>query len=73
MTEVMETLTMATIRHDEARERLGVAEVSLNALVPNVPLRYSVAAVARLRAAEAELASAEAAYDAAQDAPAPEE
>ena len=73
MTEAMETLTAATFRLDEARARVGVAEVALNALVPNVPLRYSVAAAARLQVARAELADAEAAYDAAQDAPAPEE
>ncbi len=72
MTEAMETLTAATIGLDEARARVGIAEVALNALVPNVPLRFSVAAVARLRAAQAELASAEAAYDVAQDAPAPQ-
>jgi len=73
MTEAMETLTAATFRLDAARERLGIAEVALNALVPNVPLRSSVAAAARLRTARAELADAEAAFDAAQDAPAPQE
>lgn len=73
MTEAIETLTMASFRVEAARQRVGEAEVARNALVPNVPLRYSVAAMAHLQAAESELASAEAAYDAAQDAPAPEE
>ena len=73
MTEAIETLTLASLRLEAARARVGEAEVARNALVPNVPLRYGVAAMARLEAAQAELASAEAAYDDAQDAPAPEE
>ena len=68
-----ETLTVATIRLDEAERSVRIAEIRLNSLVPGAPLRYGVEATRRLRAADAELESARVAYEAAQDLPAPEE
>ena len=73
MNEAFETLTAATIRLDAAHERVAIAELARDAIVPQAPLRYKVAATARVRDARIELATAEAAYDAAQDEPAPEE
>jgi len=67
-----ETLTAATIRLDEAERAVRIAEIRLNSLVPGAPLRYGVEATRRLRAADAELGAARAAYEAAQDLPAPE-
>lgn len=67
------TLTAATIRLDDAERAVRIAEIRLNSLVPGVPLRYGVEATHRLRAADAELEAARAAYEAAQDLPAPEE
>ena len=67
-----ETLTAATIRLDEAERAVRIAEIRLNSLVPGAPLRFGVAATRRLRAADAELEAARAAYEAAQDLPAPE-
>lgn len=72
MTSV-EILTAATIRLDEAERSVRVAEIRLDSLVPGAPLRYGVEATRRLRAADAELAAARIAYDAAQDLPAPED
>jgi hypothetical protein len=68
-----ETLTRATLRVDEAERQVRIAEIRLNSLVPGAPLRYGVEATRRLRAADAELEAARAAYEAAQDLPAPEE
>jgi hypothetical protein len=68
-----ETLTDATMRLDEAERSVRIAEIRLNTLVPGAPLRYGVEATRRLRAADAELAEARIAYDAAQDLPAPED
>lgn len=67
-----ETLTAATIRLDEAERAVRIAEIRLNSLVPGAPLRYGVEATRRLRAANTELEAARAAYEAAQDLPAPE-
>ena len=67
-----ETLTAATIRLDDAERAVRIAEIRLNSLVPGAPLRYGVEATRRLRAADAELEAARAAYEAAQDLPAPE-
>ena len=67
----VEILTRAAIRLDEAERSVRIAAIRLNSLVPGVPLRYGVAATRRLRAADAELAAARVAYDAAQDLPAP--
>ena len=61
----------ASIRLDRARRDVDIAQTHLHALVPTAPLRYGVAATAKLRAATAELAAAEQAYEAAQDQPAP--
>jgi hypothetical protein len=66
-----ETLTQATIRLDEAERGVRIAEIHRNSLVLGVPLRYGVEATRRLRAADAELEAARAAYEAAQDLPAP--
>ena len=68
-----ETLTRATLRVDDAERAVRIAEIRLNSLVPGVPLRYGVEATRRMRAADAELEAARAAYEAAQDLPAPEE
>jgi hypothetical protein len=68
-----ETLTQATIRLDEAERGVRIAEIRRNSLVLGVPLRYGVEATRRLRAADAELEAARAAYEAAQDLPAPED
>jgi hypothetical protein len=68
-----ETLTQATIRLDEAERGVRIAEIHRNSLVLGVPLRYGVEATRRLRAADAELEAARAAYEAAQDLPAPED
>jgi len=73
MNEAFETLTAATIRLEGARERVAIAELARNAIVPQAPLRYKVAATARVRAARIELATAEAVFAAAQDEPAPDE
>jgi len=67
----IETLTAATIRVDEAERQVEIAAIRLNHLVPGTPLRYGVEATRRLRAADAELAAARVAYEAAQDLPAP--
>ena len=72
MTNV-ETLTQATIRLDEAQRQVEIAAIRLNHLAPRTPLRYSVEATRRLRAADAELEAARVAYEAAQDLPAPED
>jgi hypothetical protein len=69
----IEILTEATLRHERAQERVELARVHLNSLVPGVPLRYSVAATARYREALAEAEAAELAYEAAQDLPCPED
>jgi hypothetical protein len=66
-----ETLTAATLRVDEAERQVRIAEIRLNSLVPGAPLRDGVEATRRLRAADAELEAARAAYEAAQDLPAP--
>jgi hypothetical protein len=68
----MEILMRATIRLDAAERSVAIAAIRLNSLVPGAPLRYGVEATSRLRAADAELAAARIAYDAAQDLPAPE-
>lgn len=68
-----EILTHATIRLDEAERGVRVAAIRLNSLVQGTPLRYGVEATRRLRAADAELEAARAAYEAAQDLPAPTE
>ena len=68
-----ETLTLATLRFDEAERSLRVAKIRLNTLVPGTPLRYGVEATRRLRAADAEFEAARVAYEAAQDLPAPED
>ena len=68
-----ETLTLATLRVDEAERSLRVAKIRLNTLVPGAPLRYGVEATRRLRAADAELEAARVAYETAQDLPAPED
>ena len=67
-----ETLTRATLRLDETERQVRIAAIRLNSLVPGVPLRYGVEATRRLRAAIAERDAARAAYEAAQDLPAPE-
>lgn len=66
-----ETLMATTIRVDEAERSVRIAEIRLNSLVPGAPLRYGVEATRRMRAADAELEAARAAYEAAQDLPAP--
>jgi len=68
-----ETLTLATLRVDEAERSVRVAAIRLTSLVPGTPLRYGVAATRRLRAADAELEAARVAYEAAQDLPVPED
>jgi len=68
-----ETLTQATLRVDEAERSVRVAASRLSSLVPGAPLRYSVEATRRLRAADAELEAARVAYETAQDLPAPED
>ena len=72
-TEAIETLSAATVRLETAHERVRVAALAQAARVPTAPLRSGVAAMARLRAAERELSSAEAAFALAQNAPAPAE
>ena len=73
MTDARAVLTQAALRHKRAQERVRAAELHLNALVPGAPLRYGVAATARLRAARAEAEAAGRAYEDAQDLPAPED
>jgi hypothetical protein len=65
--ENFETLTRSALRLDDAERDLRIAEIHLNSLVPGAPLRYGVEATRRLRAADADLAAARAAYEAAQD------
>jgi hypothetical protein len=67
----LEILTRATLNLDAAQHRVDIAAIRLATLVPGVPLRYGVEATRRLRAADADLAAARIAYDAAQDLPAP--
>jgi hypothetical protein len=71
--ENFQTLAEAAIRLDEAERSVRIAAIRLNSLVPGAPLRYGVDATRRLRAADAELAAARVAYDAAQDLLAPED
>ena len=68
-----ELLFDASIRLDRAQRDVEIAAIRLNSLVPGAPLRYSVEATRRLRAADAELEAARLAYDAAQDQPARED
>jgi hypothetical protein len=68
-----EILTVAALRLDEAERAVRIAVYRINSVVPGAPLRYGVEATRRLRAAQAELAEARVAYDAAQDLPAPED
>ncbi len=68
-----ETLTDAALRLDEAERSVRIAAIRRNSLVPGAPLRYGVEATRRLRAANAELEAARAAYEAAQDLPAPQD
>ena len=68
-----ETLTAATLHLDEADRAVRIAQINLGSLVAGSPLRYRVEATRRLRAAQAELETARAAYEAAQDLPAPED
>ena len=67
------TLYEAAERFEAAERAVRIAEIRVTSLVPGVPLRYGVEATRRLRAADAELEAARAAYDEAQDLPAPEE
>ena len=67
------TLLDATERFEAAQTAVRIAETRIDSFVPSAPLRYKVAATERLRAADAELAEARAAYDAAQDLLAPED
>ena len=73
MPDALTNLTEATLRRERAQERVRAAEAHLNALVRGVPLRYGVAATARLGDALALAETAERAYEAAQDAPAPQD
>lgn len=68
-----QTLIEATEHFEAATKAVRLAELHHSSLVPGAPLRYKADAKRRLEAAEAELAAAQAAYDAAQDLAAPEE
>ncbi len=67
------TLLDATERFEAAQTAVRIAETRIDSFVPSAPLRYKVEATERLRAADAELAEARTAYDAAQDLLAPED
>ncbi len=68
-----QALLRASERLEAAESAVRVAEIRVNAMLPGTPLRYGVEATRRLRAADAALKAARAAYDAAQDRPAPED
>lgn len=68
-----QTLTDATERFEAAQTAVRIAETRIDSFVPTAPLRYKVEATERLRAADAELAAARAAYEAAQDLLAPKD
>jgi hypothetical protein len=72
MTDVQGLLD-ATERFEAAQTAVRIAETRIDSFVPSAPLRDKVEATERLRAADAELAEARAAYDAAQDRLAPED
>ncbi len=67
------TLLDATERFEAAQMAVRIAQTRIDSFVPSAPLRYKVEATERLRAADAELAKARTAYDAAQDLLAPED
>ncbi len=67
------TLLDATERLEAAQTAVRIAETRIDSFVPSAPLRDKVEATERLRAADAELAEARAAYEAAQDLLAPED
>ncbi|MDQ3372224.1 MAG: hypothetical protein M3482_05760 [Actinomycetota bacterium] len=67
------TLLDATERFEAAQTAVRMAETRIACFAPSAPLRDKVEATERLRAADAELAEARAAYDAAQDLLAPED
>ena len=69
----LQTLLDATERFEAAQTAVRMAETRIACFAPSAPLRYKVEATERLRAADAELAKARAAYDAAQDLLAPED
>lgn len=63
----------ATEHLEAAQTAVRIAQTRIDSFVPSAPLRYKVEATERLRAADAELAEARTAYDAAQDLLAPED
>ena len=67
------TLLDATERLETAQTAVRIAKTRIDSFLPSAPLRDKVEATERLRAADAELAEARAAYDAAQDLLAPED
>lgn len=73
MPDAIAALDQATERWERAQRARRLAEVHLEALLPEAPLRLKVEATRRLRAADAEAQAAQRAYDAAQDQPCPEE
>jgi len=70
--EVMATKVAAAERVDRARFAVRVAELRISTSVRGLPLREQVTDGERLKAADAELAAAEAGLDAAQDLDCPE-
>jgi len=80
-TATKETTTMATnveildeaaLRLERAERAVAIAGNRVNAQTPQAPMRLKAEAIERWRAADAELRAAQAAYEAAQDLPAPE-
>ncbi len=67
------TLLDATDCFEAAQTAVRMAETRMDSFVPTAPLSLKVEATERLRAADAELAEARTAYDAAQDLLAPED
>ncbi len=68
-----QTLLDATERLEAAQTAVRLAATRISSFVPGAPLSDKVEATRRLRDADAELAEARTAYDAAQDLPAPED
>ncbi len=67
------TLLDATERFEAAQTAVRIAETRIDSFVPSAPLRDKGEATERLRAADAELGEARAAYETAQDLLAPED
>ena len=70
--EMMLIQIAAAERLEAAQRMVRVAEVRIDALVHDAPLRYKVEDSRRLRAAYADLEAAQAAWDAAQDIDCPD-